>query len=320
MPSLPEKALRIAFMGTADFAVPLLRALAAGPDQIAGIFSPPDRPAGRGRRLRSPAVKVAAQELGLDLYQPPRVGKGEGLDELRRLAPDLVVVAAFGEILTEDALSVAKLGAVNLHASLLPRYRGAAPIPRALMAGEGVTGVTLQWMATEVDAGDIILQQHVEIGEEEDFGSLHDRLAALGAAAGLEGVALIRRGAAPRLPQDGSQATYAPPIEREELVIDWSKSAGDLALLVRALSPFPGARTTREGEILKVLSARKGKKTAAQGGISGEIIEFTSDGFWVSSGEGSLLIRRVHPAGRNIMSAADYLKGYRLEKGERLGV
>jgi methionyl-tRNA formyltransferase len=320
MPSFPEKALHIAFMGTADFAVPLLRALAAGPDQIAGVFAPPDMPAGRGRRLRAPAVKAAAQELGLDLYQPPRVSKGEGLDELRRLAPDLLVVAAFGEILTEEALSVAKLGAVNLHASLLPSYRGAAPIQRALMAGERVTGVTLQWMAVEMDAGDIILQQQVEIGEEEHYGSLHDRLAALGAAVGVECVALMRRGAAPRLPQDASLATYAPPIGREELVIDWGKPARELALLIRALSPFPGARTTRQGEILKILSARDGKKTAAQGGMPGDISELTSEGFWVSSGEGSLLVRRVHPAGRKVMSAADYLKGYRLEKGERLGV
>jgi len=319
MPSLPERPLRIAFMGTADFAVPLLRALAAGPDQIAGVFAPPDMPAGRGRRLRAPAVKVAAQELGLVLYQPPRVSEEEGLDQLRRLAPDLLVVAAFGEILTEEALSVARLGAVNVHASLLPRYRGAAPIQRALMAGESVTGVTLQWMALEMDAGDIILQQQFEIGEEEEFGSLHDRLAALGAAVGVEGVALIRRGAAPHLPQDESLATYAPPIGREDLVIDWGKSARELALLIRALSPFPGARTTRGGEILKILSARDGKKTAAQGGMPGEISELTSNGFRVTSGEGSLLVRRVHPAGRNVMSAADYLKGYRLEEGERLG-
>ncbi|MCJ7751391.1 MAG: methionyl-tRNA formyltransferase, partial [Armatimonadetes bacterium] len=254
MPSSPEKPLRIAFMGTANFAVPLLRALVAGPDQIAGVFAPPDMPAGRGRRPSAPAVKVAAQELGLALYQPPRVSKREGLDELRRLAPDLVVVAAFGEILTEEALSVAKLGAVNLHASLLPRYRGAAPIQRALMAGERVTGVTLQWMAVEMDAGDIVLQQQVEIGEEEDFVSVHDRLAALGAAVGVEGVALMRRGAAPHLPQDASLATYAPPIGREELVIDWGKPARELAFLIRALSPFPGARTTRQGEILKILS------------------------------------------------------------------
>jgi len=320
MPSSPQRALRIAFLGTADFAVPLLRALAAAPDQIVGVFAPPDRPAGRGRRPRAPAVKVAARELGLSLHQPPRVSRGEGLEQLRHLTPDLLVVAAFGEILTEEALSVAKLGAVNLHASLLPRYRGAAPIQRALMAGERLTGVTLQWMAVEMDAGDILLQRQVEIGEEEDFGSLHDRLAALGAAGGVEGVALIRQGAAPRLPQDGSQATYAPPIRREQLVIDWSRPAGDLALLVRALSPLPGARTTRDGEILKILSARGGKKTAAQRGMPGEIIEFTSDGFWVTGGEGALLVRRLQPAGRNVMSAADYLKGYRLEKGERLGV
>lgn len=320
MPSPAGGGLAVAFMGTADFAVPLLRALAAGPDRIAGVFCPPDRPAGRGRRLRTPAVKAAAQALEIPVCQPARVSEGDGLNQLRLLAPDLVVVAAFGEILSEDALSVPRLGSVNLHASLLPLYRGAAPIQRALMAGETVTGVTLQWMAPRMDAGDIILQHRLEIGEGEDFGSLHDRLAALGAAAGEEGVSLIRRGTAPRLPQDEDAATYAPPIGREELRIDWGKSATNLALLVRSLSPAPGARTTRRGEILKILAAEGGKKKAAQGGMPGEISELTNDGFWVNTGEGALLVRRVHPAGRNIMSAADYVMGYRLQEGERLGV
>jgi len=313
MASSPTQSLRIVFMGTADFAVPLLRALAAGPDRIAGVFAPPDRPAGRGRKLRPPAVKTAALDLGLDLHQPQKVSTKQGLEDLRRLTPDLVVVTAFGEILSEEALSVARLGSVNLHASLLPRYRGAAPIQRALMAGESVTGVTLQWMAREMDAGDIILQHRIEIGEDEDFGTLHERLAALAADTGIEGLDLIRRGAAPRLPQDATQATYAPPIEPAELVIDWANPARDVANLVRALSPMPGARTTRRGQML-------GKKTVTQRGMPGEISELTKDGFWVSSGEGSLLIRRVHPAGRNAMSAADYAKGYRLQKGERLGV
>ncbi|HUU53911.1 MAG TPA: methionyl-tRNA formyltransferase [Armatimonadota bacterium] len=319
MTSASEKGLRIAFLGTADFAVPTLRALAKGPDQIVGVFTPPDRPAGRGRRLRAPAVKVAAQELGLALFQPERVSKGPGYEQLGSLAPDLLFVAAFGEILSEEALSGPKVGAVNLHASLLPRCRGAAPIQRALMAGERVSGVTVQWMAREMDAGDIILQRSLEIGEEEDFGGLHDRLAALGAAAGVESVALIRQGAAPRIPQDDDQATYAPPIRREELVIDWRRPAGEVACLVRALSPRPGARTSRAGEILKVLSAGECKKTAGPGGMPGEIMELRNDGFSVTSGDGFLSVKRVQPAGRKVMPAADYLKGYRLEKGERLG-
>ena len=312
---------RIVFLGTAEFAVPALRALAEGTDEIVGVFTRPDRPAGRGRKLRAPAVKLAAEELGLRVLQPAAggVSRGEGLEQLRGLTADLMVVAAFGEILGEEALSAPKCGAINLHASLLPKYRGAAPIQRALMVGERVTGVTVQWMAREMDAGDVILQRALEIGEEEDFGSLHDRLAALGAEAMVESVGLIRRREAGRTQQEGEQATYAPPIRREEVVIEWERTAEEAGRLVRALSPRPGARTMRGGEVLKILRARAGKTDEGQGGIAGEIMESNSEGFWVTTGEGCLLVLCVQPAGRRPMSATDYLKGYRLKRGERLG-
>lgn len=319
MSSPSAGALRIAFMGTAEFAVPALSALAGGENEIAAVFTRPDRPAGRGRRLRSPPVKRGAEELGLPVYQPDRVSSGEGLRVLRSTAPDLVVVVAFGELLSEEVLSAPRLGAVNTHASLLPRYRGAAPIQRALMAAERVTGVTVQWMSPETDAGDILLQREAAIAEDEGFGSLHDRLAALGAEATAESVDLVRRGLAPRIPQDHSRATYAPAIRREELVVDWNRPARELAALVRALSPRPGARTTREGTILKLLGARLGKKGEGRGGIPGRIMEVTSDGFWVATGDGRLLVTRVQPAGRKPMSASDYLKGYSLPEGGRLG-
>ena len=333
--------LRIAFMGTAAFAVPALRALAVGPERLVGVFTPPDRPAGRGspagrgRALRAPAVKLAAQELGLPVYQPDRVSRGEGFEQFRRLQPDLVVVAAFGEIIAEEALVVPRLGAINIHASLLPRWRGAAPIQRAIMAGERVTGVSVQWMARQMDAGDLILQRQVEIREDEDFGSLHDRLAAIAASGAVEAVELIRRGEAPRLPQDHSQATSAPPITTEDLTIDWSRPADELARLIRALSPQPGARTTRSdfstgsgppranrmgGDMLKVISARAAKKGVGEGGIPGQVMESGSDGFLVVTGDGCLLVLRVQPAGRKVMSAADYVKGYRLRREERLGL
>jgi methionyl-tRNA formyltransferase len=305
-------------MGTAEFAVPTLRELAEGGEEIAAVFTP-DRPAGRGRRLRPPPVKRAAEEIGLPVHQPERVGVGEGLGLLRSMGPDLIVVVAFGEILSEEALSVPGLGGINTHASLLPHYRGAAPIQRALMAGERLSGVTVQWMSAEMDAGDILLQRELAIGEEEDFGSLHDRLAAVGAEATAESVALIRRGKAPRDRQDHSQASYAPPIRREELVIDWGRSAQEVARLVCAFSPRPGARTTHEGDLLKVLAARPGKNAAAAGGIPGQIMELTSDGFWVATGDGRLLVTRVQSAGRRAMSAAEYLKGHRLPVGGRLG-
>ncbi len=319
MASSSEKGLRIAFVGTAEFAVPALRALVEGKDTVVAVFTRPDRPAGRGRRLRPPPVKRAAETLELAVRQPERVSRGDGLEALRSAGPDLMVVCAFGEILGEKALAAPPLGAINLHASLLPRFRGAAPIQRALMAGERTTGVTVQWMTREMDAGDILLQREVTIEEEEDFAGLHDRLAALGAEATRESVALIRQGAGPRIPQNDEQATYAPAITKDELVIDWGERAETLARLIRALSPQPGARTTRNNENLKILGASEGKKAAREGGIPGQIMELGSDGFWVATGEGCLLVTRVQPAGRRAMSAPDYVKGYPLRADERLG-
>ena len=317
--------LCIAFLGTADFAVPTLRALAAGPDDIVGVFTMPDRPAGRGRRLRASPVKVAAQELGLTVFQPERVSEADGLGILRELAPALLVVVAFGEVVSAEVLSVPTLGAVNLHASLLPRYRGAAPIQRALMAGATETGVTVQWMIEELDAGDIILQRAAAIEAEESFGSLHDRLAALGAEAAREGVALVRsmhrlrEGRAPRRPQVHEEASHAPSIRRDELVVDWTKSAATVVNLVRAFSPRPGARTTHKRGLLKVLAAREGKNLVGERGIPGQIMELSDEGLVVAAGRGSVLVLRVQAAGGKAMSAADYLKGHSLRPGEQLG-
>jgi len=316
----PSSALRIVFMGTAAFAVPSLRALARGADRVIAVFTPPDRPAGRGRRPRAPAVKLAAQEMGLPVLQYERVSRGEGLERLRLLEPDLVVVAAFGEIISEEALAVPRLGAINLHASLLPRWRGAAPIQRAIMAGDSITGVSVQWMAREMDAGDIILQRQMEIQDDDDAGGLHDRLAAVGVSALVEAVGMIRRGEAPRVAQDHSQVSCAPPITVADLAIDWSRPSEELERLVRALSPRPGARTTRCGDLLKVISARAIKKDMGGGGIPGQVMECGHDGFRVATGEGCLLVLRVQPAGRKVMSAADYVKGYRLGREERLGL
>lgn len=317
--------LRIVFLGTAQFAVPTLKAFAQGPDEIVAVMTRPDRPAGRGRSLRAPPIKSVAQELGLPVFQPERVSAGEGLELLREMDPDVLFVAAFGEVLGEVALARPRIGPINLHASLLPSYRGAAPIQRAILAGERETGVTVQWMAPALDAGELILQRSLEIGREEDFGSLHDRLAALGAEVSVESLALLRTGKAPRTSQSAEDATYAPPIRREELVIQWFRPAGQIARTVRAFSPRPGARTTREGKLLKVLVARESpsRRTGSavgEEGAPGRIVEFTKEGFWVAAGNGRILALRVQPEGRAAMSAADYLKGYRLSVGEQLGL
>ena len=384
MPSgLPASAgLRIVFLGTSEFALPVLEALALAPDGVAAVITRPDRPAGRGgahspnnaprttsrvggmrggRELRPPPVKVASQRLGLAVHQPERVSRPEGIELLQSAGggrPDLLVVAAFGEVLHENVLGIPRLGAINVHASLLPRYRGAAPIQRAILAGETVTGVTVQWMSKELDAGDIILQRSLAVGEGEDFGSLHARLAQLGAEAAVEAVSLIRRGEAPRIPQQaedatlahsdaGMRASYAPPIRREELQLDWTQPASQLVRTVRAFSPRPGARTSRHAAgVLRVLSAREAPPVAqvrdlrrpaagrpptaeqnkgvlpvpAPGrGLPGEVAELTAEGFAVWAGEGRVLVLRVHPAGRREMTASEYAQGYRLTLGEHLG-
>ncbi len=312
--------LRLVFLGTAQFAVPTLRALARSRHQMAAVVTRPDRPAGRGRRPRPSPVKLAAQEFGLAVLQPERISEEAGLGLLRELSPDVLFVAAFGEILTEEALSVPRVGAVNLHASLLPKHRGAAPIQRAILAGDEETGVTVQWMALALDAGDILLQHPLRIGPEEDYGSLHDRLAELGAQASLEAVDLLGGGTAPRLPQPADGVSHAPPVRREELVIDWRQEAEHVARVVRAFSPSPGARTTRKGKLLKVLAARHQPASAAEDtGMPGGIVELTKEGFWVKAGKGQVLALTVQPEARAVMSAADYTKGYRLSVGERLG-
>lgn len=309
--------LRIVFLGTAEFALPSLEALAQGSDGVAAVVTRPDRPAGRGRKLRPPPVKEAAQKLGLPVLQPERASHPEGLTSLRDLSPDLFVVAAYGEILREEALALPRLGAINLHASLLPKYRGAAPIQRALLAGERETGVTVQRMVRELDAGDIVVQRSLSIGDEENWGSLHDRLAALGAEAVTEAVDLIRRGEAPRVRQDAEQVTLAPPVKTMELLIDWHRPSAEIARRVRAFAPRPGARTTRAGAFLKVLAARD----AGNGGkgVPGRVAEISGEGFSVEAAEGRLWVLSVQPAGGKPMSAAEYARGYRLECGERLG-
>lgn len=311
--------LRIAFLGTSAFALPALRSLAAGPDEVAAVFTRPDRPAGRGRRFRPPPVKEAAEELGLPVYQPERVSVGAGLEQLRALQPDLLLVAAFGEILKEEALSLPRLGPVNLHASLLPRYRGAAPIQRALLAGEEETGVTAQWMAKGLDTGDILLQRALPIDPEENFGSLHDRLADLAAEVALETLDLLRTETAPRLPQNHAAATFAPPIQREELLINWAQPAVRVLNTIRAFSPYPGARTFHQGKLLKILAARLVEKPEAERGQPGEIVEFCREGLRLQTGSDSLLILQVQPEGRTPMSAGDYALGHRLPRGQILG-
>ncbi len=313
---MSPRSLRLVFLATADFAIPTLRALHQGPDDLVAVFTRPDRPAGRGRRLRPSPIKAVAEELGLPVYQPERVSAGEGLEQLKELAPDVLLVAAFGEILKEEVLALPRLGAVNLHGSLLPKYRGAAPIQRALLAGEEETGVTAQWMGTGLDTGDLITSGALAIGPEENFGSLHDRLALLAAQVAIDTLNLIRAGTAPRRPQVEAQASYAPPIRREELELAWTRPALELARQVRAFSPRPGARTMHAGKLLKILEALPAE---GLGGVPGEIVEISAQGLRVQTGNASLVAHRVQPEGGTPMTAGDYALGHRVCVGQVLG-
>ncbi|NIM05737.1 MAG: methionyl-tRNA formyltransferase [Armatimonadetes bacterium] len=305
--------MKIVFMGTSAFAVPSLRGLVESRHEVAAVFTRPDKPAGRGRRLRASPVKEAAVELGLPVFQPERIADAEGRRALEEATPDLCVVAAYGEILPRAILEIPRLGCMNIHASLLPKYRGADPIRRAIMAGEMQTGVTIMWMSEGLDEGDVIMQQTLQIGPEEDYGSLHDRLAVVGAQALLESLEALERREAPRTPQDDSSATFAPPLKAEEKKILWEASAEEIHNLVRALNPAPGAYCLWKGKRLKVW---KVEKTFSAKGIPGTIVEIGPLGAIIASGQGGVRLLELQPEGRNHISGTEFVRGYRPVVGE----
>ncbi|MGB3959281.1 MAG: methionyl-tRNA formyltransferase, partial [bacterium] len=261
--------MRILFMGTPEFALISLEKLIEAGEEVVGVITQPDRPRGRGRRVTASPVKAFAQEKAIPVYQPERLKDGEVLEKLAGFAPDLIVVVAYGKILPREVLELPPLGCINVHASLLPRYRGAAPIHWAIIRGEGVTGVTTMYIDEGMDTGDIILQEEVPILPEDNAGTLHDKLAHAGARLLLDTVARIKAGTAPRIPQPEEGVSYAPPLERTDEILDWNRPARQLWFQVRGLNPWPGAMTYWQGEILKVweVSPLKGDGDAAPGEI-----------------------------------------------------
>mgnify|MGYP001359433818 CR=1 FL=1 len=250
----PESDLRVVFMGTPAFAVPSLEELLQRQVRVVGVITQPDRPQGRGLEPAAPPVKAVAAEYGIPVLQPERLDEAV-VEQLRAWRPDLLVVVAYGKILPAAVLQVPRLGAINVHASLLPRHRGAAPIQWAILAGDAVTGVTTMWMDEGLDTGDIILQRSIPLDDQVTAGQLHDRLARLGAQLLGETLRLVAEGKAPRRPQDPAQATMAPKLSRDDEWIDWSRDATVVARQIRALDPRPGARTTWRGQVLKVFGA-----------------------------------------------------------------
>lgn len=306
--------MKILFMGTPEFAVPSLEGLLQAGHQVCGVFTQPDKPKNRGMKLLPPPVKVCAQAHQVPVFQPVKLRDGTAMEILRSLAPELIVVAAYGRILPDDILDYPPKGCINVHSSLLPRYRGAAPINWAVLNGDRETGVTIMHMASELDAGDIIAQASTPIGPQEDAQQLYTRLADLGGKLLVETVAALAAGTAARTPQDAAQATLAPMLTRELSPMDWNRPAQELQNQVRGLIPWPAAVTELGGKRCKVFFAvsMDGRADAAPG----TILQADKDGIVVACGGGSALrILELQPDGGKRMKSADYLRGHPLDVG-----
>lgn len=307
------KPLRLVFAGTPEFAVPSLQALIDSGHELVGVYTQPDRPAGRGRKLQQSPVKSLALEHGIPVHQPLSLKRDpQARAELEALAPDLMVVVAYGLILPVSVLEIPGLGCVNVHASLLPRWRGAAPIQRAVLAGDPVSGVCIMDMEAGLDTGPVYLRREQVLDPRETGGSLHDKLAALGAGALVEALPGIADGSRVPEPQDDAAATYAHKLDKAEAQIDWSGPALAIERQVRAFDPWPVAQTTLRGEILRIWSAEAtDRKEASE--TPGAVLEADKSGILVAAGSGALRITRLQPPGKRPMSAADFLNARRLD-------
>lgn len=303
--------MRILFMGTPDFAVEQLKRLVEDGHEICGVFTQPDKPKNRGMKMTFSPVKEYALICGLDVYQPTKMRDGSALAIVEKLRPELIVVAAYGRILPEDILSAAPMGAINVHSSILPQYRGAAPINWAILDGRKETGVTIMYMAKELDAGDVICMRKTEIQPEEDAQELTGRLALLGADALAEAIGQLASGTVVRTPQDHSAFSYAPMLSKELSPMDWSRSAQALHDQVRGLIPWPCATMELGGKKVKVFKTRIGGEVQAE---AGAIVTADKRGLEIACGDGrSLWILQLQAEGGKRMMAADYLRGHPIE-------
>jgi methionyl-tRNA formyltransferase len=298
---------RIVFFGTPSFALPTLQSLLMGPDQVVGIVTQPDREKGRGRKVVLSPVKELALRHALVPLQPEKAKEETFQGALRDLQPDLMVVVAYGQILPKSVLRIPKYGAVNVHASLLPKYRGAAPIAWAILKGERETGVTTMVMDEGMDTGDILLQTEVPIGDRETCETLHDRLASLGAQLLLETLEKMKAGNTRSIPQDHSKATYAPPLKKEDGHIDWKKEAKEIDHQIRAFNPWPGAFTKWGDQLLKIYKGETRERVPA--GKIGTVIWVGSDFIEVETGKNSYLIKEIQLEGKRRMSIREFLSG-----------
>lgn len=309
--------MRILFMGTPEFAVPSLDVLNSE-YEIVGAFTKIDKPNMRGKKIKFTPVKEYALEHNIPVYQPNTLKSEETQNLIKELNPDLIVVVAYGKILPKEIIEMPKYGVINVHSSLLPKYRGAAPINAALIHGEEESGVSIMYIAEELDAGDVILTVKTKITDEDTFLTLHDRLKELGAEGLIEAVRLIEKEEAPRTPQNHSEATFVRPFSKEDCRIDWSKSEREIFNFVRGMNPFSSAFTTCEDKIFKIYGVKENFKTY-ENGVCGEVVDVKKgEGVVVKTGNGSVILTQVKPENKKLLNGADIINGGMLKVGDIL--
>ena len=308
-----RKSWRIIFFGTPSFAIPTLKRLLQETDEVVAVVTQPDREKGRGRKVVPSPVKEFALQHKISVFQPKKVKDENFYENLKALQPDLIVVVAYGQILPKSILDIPRYGAINVHASLLPKYRGASPIAWAILKGEKRTGVTTIKMDEGMDTGDILLQKEIILGERETFESLHDRLALLGEEVLMETLERMKKGDLTPIPQDHSEATFAPPFKKEDGRIDWKKEAREIDCQIRALNPWPGTFTEWNGRLLKIFSGEV--RQGISKGEAGRVVWVGADFIEVETGNGSLLIKEVQLEGKRRMSVKEFLSGHSIPVG-----
>ncbi len=310
----PEQ-IRTVFMGTPAFALATLEGLIAAGCNLVGVYTQPDRPKGRGKKLAPPPVKELAQQHGIPVFQPQKLRAPEAVEQLKALQPELIVVVAYGQILPKAVLDIPGHGCINVHASLLPKYRGAAPINQAIVDGESETGITTMLMDVGLDTGDMLVKLSLAIGANETAGQLHDRLALLGREAMEETLKRLCAGELVAEKQDDALSTYAPMMKKEDGLIDWSQPAAAIHNLVRGLDPWPGAYTHLAGDVLKIADTSVDETLS---GAPGRVLSAAADGVRVACGEGALVVGQLQLPGKKRLAAADFLRGRDLPVGTRM--
>lgn len=309
--------MRVVFMGTPDFSVGTLEKIMEAGHEVAGVFTQPDKPKGRGKAVQFPPVKIAANHHGIPVYQPVKVREPEYIELIKKLNPEVIVVIAFGQILPKEILNIPKYGCINVHASLLPKYRGAAPIQWSIIDGEKVTGVTTMRMDVGLDTGDMIMKAKVEIEPKETAGSLHDKLSLEGALLCVKTLEKIEDGSVVYEKQDDSRANYVKTLDKSLGNIVWEEEAIHIERLIRGLNPWPSAFTKYKGKTLKIWSATVIQEEMP--GNSGEIVEITKDEIRVKTKKGILSIEELQLEGKKRMTTEAFLRGFAIELGTILG-